>query len=103
MSGPAAEIGIIGRVDLAARHYDQAVVVSGNFGDTLPVITAVAAGPQAAAVVFLFSQIFRKPLQEMGQYYYTVQGSWDEPAIESADADAFAANGSLAGCLADSE
>jgi uncharacterized protein (TIGR02099 family) len=102
LEGPAANIGIIGEVGLAARSYSQAAVVSANVGNTLPVVGAIAAGPQAAAVMFLFSQIFKEPLADIGQIYYRVSGSWDNPAVENASADAFAAAGRAAGCLEDS-
>jgi uncharacterized protein YhdP len=61
------------------------------------------AGPQAAAVMFLFSQIFKEPLQEVGQVYYAIDGSWDNPSIENANAARFAESGVLAGCLENSE
>ena len=103
LEGPAAAVGIIGQADLVDREYSQTAVVGANVGDTLPIVGALAAGPQAAAALFLFSRIFKKPLQDIGQVFYSVSGSWDEPAVESADAEAFAASGELAGCLDDSE
>ena len=102
LEGPAADIGIVGRTGLADRDYEQTAVVSANFGNTLPVVTAVVAGPQAAAAVLIFSQIFKKPLQEVGQVFYSIDGAWDDPLIESTDAEGFARGGQLAGCLADS-
>ncbi|MDJ0699585.1 MAG: YhdP family protein [Woeseiaceae bacterium] len=102
LEGPAADIGIIGRAGLADRDYDQTAVVSANFGNTLPVVTAFVAGPQAAAAVLIFSQIFKKPLKEVGQVFYSIEGGWDDPAIESTDAEGFASAGELAGCLAES-
>jgi len=101
LEGPAADIGIVGRTGLAGRDYAQTAVVSANFGNTLPVVAGFAAGPQAAAAVFLFSQIFKKPLQEVGQVYYSIDGSWDDPSIDSSDTEGFAGSGELAGCLAD--
>ncbi|MGB5412747.1 MAG: YhdP family protein [Woeseiaceae bacterium] len=103
LSGPAADIGIIGRASLTGRDYQQTAVVSANVGNTLPLVGAVVAGPQAAAVIFLFSQIFKEPLQEVGQVYYAIDGSWDNPTIENANAERFAESGVLAGCLGDSE
>jgi uncharacterized protein (TIGR02099 family) len=103
LEGPAADIAIIGRASLTGREYEQVAVVSANFGNTLPVVGAVVAGPQAAAALLIFSQIFKKPLQEMGQVYYGIAGSWDEPLIESTDAANFAASAELAGCILDSE
>ena len=103
LEGPAADIGIIGEVNLAAGTYDQTAIVSANVGNTLPIVGAVVAGPQAAAVLLVFSQIFKKPLQEVGQTYYSINGPWDEPLIDSAREDAFVASGELAGCLAGEE
>jgi uncharacterized protein YhdP len=103
LDGPAADIAIIGRASLTSREYEQVAAVSANFGNTLPVVGAVIAGPQAAAALLIFSQIFKKPLQDMGQVYYGIEGSWDDPAVESTDAANFAASAELAGCLPDSE
>ena len=103
LEGPAADIGIVGEADLASRTYDQTAIVSVNVGNTLPIVGAVVAGPQVAAVLLIFSQIFKKPLQEVGQVYYAINGSWDDPSIESTNSAAFVASGDLAGCLADSE
>ena len=80
----------MGRASLVERDYDQTVIVSGNLGNTLPVVGAVVAGPQVAAALLIFSQIFKKPLQEMGQIYYGIEGSWDEPSIDPADSERFA-------------
>jgi len=99
LEGPAADIGIVGRASLAERDYDQTAVVSANVGNTLPIVGAVVAGPQVAAALLVFSQIFKKPLQEAGQVYYGISGSWDEPLIDSTTAADFAAHGELAGCV----
>jgi len=32
--------------------------------------------------MLLFSQIFHKPLSTLGESYYRVTGSWDDPAVE---------------------
>ena len=102
LEGPAADIGIIGRTSLVERDYEQAAIVSANFGDTLPV-AGLLVGPQVAAALLVFSQIFKKPLQEMGQVYYSIDGSWDEPIVDSADASSFMQRGQLAGCIAETE
>ena len=102
LEGPAADIGIIGRTSLVARDYEQAAIVSANFGDTLPV-AGLLVGPQVAAALLVFSQIFKKPLQEMGQVYYSIDGSWDEPIVDSADASSFMQRSQLAGCIAETE
>jgi len=103
LEGPAAQIGVVGRAGLVGRDYDQTAVVSASFGNALPVVGAVLGGPTVAAVVLIFSQIFKKPLAEVGQVYYSINGSWDEPIIESVTAKHFAVQGVLAGCIDESE
>jgi uncharacterized protein (TIGR02099 family) len=99
LKGPAADVGIVGRAGLVAKDYDQTAVVSANVGNTLPVVGAVVAGPQVAAALLIFSQIFKKPLQEMGQIYYAIEGDWSDPAIDTANPQRFAGTSTMAGCL----
>ena len=99
LDGPAADIGIVGEADLVARTYDQTAIVSANVGNTLPIVGAVVAGPQVAAALLVFSQIFKKPLQEVGQVYYGISGSWDEPDVDSTNSAAFVSSGEKSGCL----
>lgn len=103
LEGPAAQIGVVGRAGLVDRDYDQTAVVSVSVGNALPVVGAALGGPTVAAVVLIFSQIFKKPLSEVGQVYYGISGSWDEPAIESVTAEQFAEQGIRAGCLKEAE
>jgi uncharacterized protein YhdP len=103
LTSPAADVGIVGRTGLEERDYTQTAIVSANAGNALPVAGLVVAGPQVAAALLIFSQIFKKPLQEMSQVYYAIDGSWDDPVIDVADAARFASNSSLAGCIAATE
>jgi uncharacterized protein (TIGR02099 family) len=99
VTGPAADVGIVGRAGLSARDYDQAAIISANVGNTLPVVGGLLGGPQVAAALLVFSQVFRKPLKDAGQVYYSVAGSWDSPAIEKLNLEQFANTSSLAGCI----
>jgi uncharacterized protein YhdP len=93
VKGPAAEIGLIGRVGLKNHDYDQTAVVTGNVSSTLP-LAAFAAGPVVGGVVLLFTQVFKQPLKGLVRGYYRITGSWDSPIVErikSADAPAAAA------------
>ncbi len=103
LEGPAADIGIVGRVDLDGKQYEQGAIISANVGNTLPLVGAVVGGPPGAAAMLIFSQIFKKPLQEVGQVYYGISGSWDEPEIESISSDQFVGFGRLAGCVAEED
>jgi uncharacterized protein YhdP len=103
LKSPAADIGIVGRAGLGSRDYEQSAMVSASVGNTLPIVGAVVAGPGVAAALLVFSQIFKKPLQDMGQVYYSIGGSWDEPAMEVTDAEQFTKTYEAAGCLRQAE
>jgi uncharacterized protein (TIGR02099 family) len=93
LKGPAAEIGLIGRVGLKNRDYDQTAVITGSVGNSLsiPVAGALVGGPVGFAAVLLFTQVFKQPLKGLARGYYRITGSWDNPTVErikSADAAA---------------
>jgi len=93
VKGPAAEIGLIGRVGLKNKDYDQTAVVTGSVGNSLP-LAALAGGPVVGAAVLLFTQVFKQPLKGLARGYYRITGSWDNPIVErikSADAAATSA------------
>ena len=86
LRGPAAEIGIAGRVGLGAHDYDQTAIVTGNLGATLPVAGALAGGPAVGAALLLFSQVFKEPLKGITRAYYRITGNWDDPVVERVEA-----------------
>lgn len=93
LKGPAAEIGLIGRVGLKNRDYDQTAVVTGNVGSSLslPLAGALVAGPIGAGAVLLFQQVFKQPLKGLARGYYRITGSWDNPTVERIKSAAAAA------------
>jgi uncharacterized protein (TIGR02099 family) len=84
LKGPAAEIGLIGRVGLKNRDYDQTAVVTSSAGNSLsiPVASALVGGPVVGAAVLLFTQVFKQPLKGLARGYYRITGSWDNPTVE---------------------
>ncbi|HEY6621283.1 MAG TPA: YhdP family protein [Steroidobacteraceae bacterium] len=93
LKGPAGEIGLIGRIGLKNRDYDQTAVVTGNVGNSLsiPVASTLVCGPVCGAAALLFTQVFKQPLKGLARGYYRITGSWDNPTVErikSADASA---------------
>ena len=52
-----------------------------------------------AAALLIFSQIFKKPLQEATEIYYGIHGTFDEPDIESITPEIFALSGAMTGCV----
>lgn len=82
LSSPAVEIGIIGRTALDERSYDQMAVVRPQLATTvLTAGGAVLGGPVGGVTMLLISQMFRKTLGSLGESYYRVTGSWDEPSV----------------------
>ncbi len=82
LKGPAAEIGLIGRIGLKNKDYDQTAVVTGSFGNSLPLAGALAGGPVVGAAVLLFTQVFKQPLRGLARGYYHITGSWNNPIVE---------------------
>lgn len=88
IKGPAASIHLIGRTGLAKHDFDQALIVDPNVGSSLPVVAGLAAGLVPGAVVFLLTEIFKKPLNKAGEVRYHLTGSWDNPVLTKVPASA---------------
>jgi uncharacterized protein (TIGR02099 family) len=82
LTGPVAEVGLIGRTGLRDRDYHQQAVVTAEPGKVLPTVGALLAGPQVAAALLIFTRIFKKPLGGIGRASYCVTGTWSEPVVE---------------------
>ncbi len=82
VKGPAAEIGLIGRVGLKNKDYDQTAVVTGSVGSSPLSLAGFAAGPVIGGAVLLFTQVFKQPLKGLVRGYYRITGSWDSPTVE---------------------
>ncbi|HEY3645700.1 MAG TPA: YhdP family protein [Gammaproteobacteria bacterium] len=81
VKGPAASIHLVGRTGLAKHDFDQALIVDPNVGSSLPVVAGLAAGLVPGAVVFLLTEIFKKPLTKAGEVRYHLTGPWDNPVL----------------------
>jgi uncharacterized protein (TIGR02099 family) len=82
VKGPAAEIGLIGRVGLKNKDYDQTAVVTGNLGSSPLPLAGFVGGPVLGGVVLLFTQVFKQPLKGLVRGYYRITGGWDNPTVE---------------------
>jgi uncharacterized protein (TIGR02099 family) len=82
MDGSVTDMAIIGSSSLINETYDQLVVVRPHMSNVIPLGTAVVAGPAIGAAVWLVAAIFKEPLSSIGETYYSVLESWDEPKIE---------------------
>jgi uncharacterized protein (TIGR02099 family) len=82
LSGPAAEIGVVGRTGLRDRDFHQQAVVTAEPGNMLPTVGGLLAGPGVGAALLIFTRIFKKPLRGLGRVAYCIEGSWNEPTVE---------------------
>lgn len=81
IKGPAASIQLLGRTGLAKQDFDEALIVDPNVGSTLPVVAGLAAGLVPGAVVFLLTEVFKKPITKVGESRYHLTGTWDAPVL----------------------
>ena len=81
LTGPVADIGLVGRTGLHNKDYQQQAVVTAEPGKILPAMGFLA-GPQIGTAVLIFTQIFQESLKGIGRASYCVTGSWDNPDVE---------------------
>jgi uncharacterized protein (TIGR02099 family) len=84
LKGPAAQIGLVGRIGFIHKDYDQLAVVTGSFGSSIaaPLAGTLVGGPVVGAAVLLFTQVFKQPLGGLARGYYRITGGWDNPTVE---------------------
>ncbi|MEO5702657.1 MAG: AsmA-like C-terminal region-containing protein, partial [Gammaproteobacteria bacterium] len=92
MKGPSAIISVTGRTGLAAKDYDQMVMVKPQIGASLPLAATLAGGPVAGAAVFLAQKIFQSQIDDITAYQYTIKGSWKDPDIKRVTSQASSGN-----------
>lgn len=80
LRGPTVDMGVVGRIGLASRDYDQTAVVSADLGAAVPVAGAIAGGPIVGAALWVLSEALKNPLRT--QLTYRITGPWEEPQVE---------------------
>jgi uncharacterized protein YhdP len=86
LTGPVAEIGVIGRTGLRDHDYHQQAVVTSEPSNLLPTV-GLLGGPAVAAALLIFTRVFKEPLKGLGRVSYCVSGSWQEPSVERLTAE----------------
>lgn len=83
---PSATVDITGRIGIAARDYDEHVVITPELGSGVAIASAVIGGPLVGAAVFAVQELLKKPIQKFSSIGYTLKGSWDNPTIAEPNA-----------------
>ena len=81
IKGPATEIGVGGRIGLAAEDFDLTIEIQPKLSETLTLASWGLWGPQVAAVVLAVQKIFKKQITKGTHVAYVVKGPWDKPEI----------------------
>jgi len=86
-TGPAAEIGVVGRTGLRDRDYRQQLVVAPEPSNMLPTVGGLLGGAGVGAALLIFTRLFKEPLKGIGRASYCLSGSWEEPTVEPIEDD----------------
>ncbi len=81
MSGPAAEVDMQGRTDLAAETQDLRVKIVPSVGDTASAAVALL-NPIVGAAALLAQRVLDNPLGQILAYEYAITGSWADPQVK---------------------
>jgi uncharacterized protein (TIGR02099 family) len=81
MSGPAAEVDMQGRTDLAAETQDLRVKIVPSVGDTASAAVALL-NPIVGAAALVMQRLLENPLGQILAYEYAITGSWADPQVE---------------------
>ena len=80
-------MGIVGRTGIVAQDYEQVAAIRPHVSNLAPVAGAFLAGPAVGITTLLVTQIFRKPLSSVGENYYTISGSFEDPVFTQVSQD----------------
>ncbi|MHB8623774.1 MAG: YhdP family protein [Sulfuricaulis sp.] len=79
--GPATQIGVDGRIGLAAEDYDMTIELQPKLSDAVTLASWGVWGPQVAVAVLAVQKIFKKLIAAGTRITYTVKGPWDNPLM----------------------
>jgi len=77
--GPSASIAVTGRVGLAAKDYDQYVIVEPHMASSLPVVGALVSSLGTGVVIWAAQKLLN--IGEPAQVEYRITGPWDAPMV----------------------
>jgi len=78
---PGADIGMSGRIGLAAHDLDLELGVTPHLMEELAITGGLLGGPVVGAAVAVLHKLIQKPFEKSTRIRYTVKGGWDGPAV----------------------
>ena len=78
---PGADIGLSGRIGLAARDLDLELGVTPHLMEELAITGGLLGGPVVGAAVAVLHKLVQKPFERGTRIKYTVKGGWDGPVV----------------------
>jgi uncharacterized protein (TIGR02099 family) len=78
---PGADMGLSGRIGLAARDLDLELEVTPRLMGELAVAGGLLGGPVVGAAVAVLHKLVQKPFEKSTRINYTVKGGWDDLAV----------------------
>lgn len=85
IDAPALKMEMSGRIGLAARDYDEKIVVYPNVTTGVTVGATLIGGPIAGGIALLAQEAFGKPFNALSKFSYHLMGSWDNPQVKAVD------------------
>lgn len=82
IDGSAAKVTLSGGVDLNSETQELRVKVFPTIGDSVSLVSAVAAGAVVGVATLFISRMLGNPLDKMVSFEYNVSGSWAEPNVD---------------------
>lgn len=82
MTGPAAQVGLTGTIDMVQETSSLRARVDPAVGGSLSLATTVVGGPVAGAAAYLVQKLLKNPLDNALSHEYSIEGSWDDPQIK---------------------
>jgi uncharacterized protein YhdP len=82
MTGPAANVAIVGRADLAQETQNITVRVVPAVGDNVALAAGLALiNPIVGAGALIAQQLFKDPIGQMFAFEFQISGSWEDPKV----------------------
>lgn len=80
MSGPAAQVEMKGKIDLARENQDLRIKVQPRLEDTLAA-GALLINPAVGVGALVASKVLKDPISKAITFEYLVTGGWDDPQV----------------------